>query len=304
MFMRTLGVCLAVLSLAACQKEISEPATTTDALEASRALKENGSCKVTAYELIYDAAGIVQLDEYTYKNGRLYEWFVSYGGFFRMEYDHRGRMTGSKYYVGTDLVYTIEFIRRNNRVEQEIWRDGITGDVVDEVTNEYNQRGQIIKSTSPGFDYFVLYDHDQKGNVLRWRFYSGGVLTDEGVYTYNTNAKNPEADIKGLDYQFAYSNGALFSGPNWYSSEKITLFDPNGDPTVLYDLDPSKTIFNLRKGNLPDLVTFTDRTTQSIYTTRFEYKACNDDCNERSARSNPGLNQAGKISGKGKALKY
>jgi hypothetical protein len=292
-FNRTVGFCMLVVTLAACQKEITRPELRSDELSAARGGEGSGSCKLTTYDLNFGNGIFSQLDEYTYEGGKLKDWLVFYGGYYRMEYHTNGRMKRASYYFDDALVNTIDFVYEGNRVVLEIWRDALTDEVIDEVTNTYNQRGLIVKSVSPGYDYEVLYDYDQKGNVTRWRLIVGGSIQQQGEYTYEKPIRNPIRTIDGLAYQFGYSNGAAFSGPDWYTSERITLFDGNGDPSVFFDLDPGETAFISRPGNLPSQGTYTDILTQLPYVINFEFNACGNDVNQKKARSNPGKNAAG-----------
>ncbi len=293
-----------VVTLFSCQKDIADPERRANEISAAQGGAESGSCKLTAFDLNFGDGVYTQFEEYTYENGKLRDWLVFYGGYYRMEYNTNGTMKRALYYFDDDLVNTIDFVYEDNRIVMEIWRDALTNDIIDEVVNTYNQRGLIVKSVSPAYDYEVLYDHDQKGNVTRWRFIGGGSIQQQGEYTYEKPIRNPLRTVDGLAYQFGYANGAAFSGPDWYTSERITLFDENGDPSVFYDLDPAATEFVSRPGNMPSQGTYTDLLTQLPNVARFEYNACGNDFNQKTARSDPGKNAAGQRQALKKRLSY
>ncbi|MEI9908775.1 MAG: hypothetical protein WDO71_03355 [Bacteroidota bacterium] len=58
----------------------------------------------------YDGvADFHQFDYYSYKKGLVDEWAVWYGGVYKMEYDHNGRLKKARNYDGDVLLYTIHF---------------------------------------------------------------------------------------------------------------------------------------------------------------------------------------------------
>jgi hypothetical protein len=304
MFLRAACLCLLVVSLNACQKEISESSLTEDEIASASGHDQSASCKLTSNLLEFDNGAFTQLDEFTYKNGRLDEWIVSYGGSFQIQYYQNGRMKRSVYKFEGDDIYYIDFVYENNRIVKEIWTDPVTGDLADEVTNSYNQRGQIVSSSSVAFDYVVLYDWDQKGNVTRWRVFFSGQVAEQGEYTYTSDARSPFSTINGLTYLFGYANGALFTSKNMYDSEKITQFDENGVPSVIWDLDRQQTQFYFRAGRLPATGNYVDKLSAAPYVIQFAYEACGDNRDKHNARSNPGKNRAGQLGKQAKPRGY
>jgi hypothetical protein len=304
MFLRAACLCLLVVSLNACRKEISASSLTEDEIASASGRDQSASCKLTSNLLEFDNGAFTQLDEFTYKNGRLDEWIFGFGGSFFMQYYPNGRMKRSVYKIDGEEINYIDFIYENNRVVKELWIDVATGDQFDEVTNNYNQRGQIISSSSVFYDYLVLYDWDQKGNVTRWRIFLSGNLVEQGEYTYASDARSPFSTINGLTYLFGYVNGALFTSKNMYDSEKVTLSYENGVPIVLWDLDRQQTQFDFRAGRLPVIGNYVDKLSAAPYVNQFAYEACGDNFDKRSARSNPGKNRAGQLGKQAKPRGY
>jgi hypothetical protein len=75
---------------------------------------------LTRYYL-YDAINDYEQDEYfTYKNGLVDEWTTYYGYMYKMEYDRNKKMKIARSYFDGELLYTIHFIYKNNKIVKEI----------------------------------------------------------------------------------------------------------------------------------------------------------------------------------------
>jgi hypothetical protein len=113
------------------------------------------------------------------------------------------------------------------------------------------------------------------GELESWTFYLGGILNQKGEYTYDKHYKNPYRSATGISHAFVYVNPAFGTSKSWYASEKITLYDESGNPFVLYDNDPAKTIWQIGAQNYPDVATYLDKTSSSsTVINSFTYANC------------------------------
>lgn len=270
-----------------CQKETIEKETTRFKGEideqSSVAKSENGGgCRLTMYHY-YDAlADYHQVDYFTYKNGLVDEWLSSYGSLFKMEYDDKGKLIISRMYDGETLVSTIHFIYEKNKVVKEIWYDGNTQQVLDEVYNTYNKKGELIRNESINFDLYAINTYTNRGDLESWQLFIGGLANAKGEYTYSDEFKNPYSAIPGIQYSFPYANAAFPSGNWWYSSEKITVYDPDGNPFVYYNQDPLQTVWQSGPQLYPLQANYVDKISGGAMTNTFEYENCPGDQNTNS----------------------
>ena len=124
---------LALLFALSCQKEsksLDESVTQSSASKPETA----GSCRLTSYDY-YDGIGdFHDISYFTYKNGLVDDVVLTpYGLRFNMEYNKQEELIASRVYVEDAFSYTIDFIYKNQKVVQEIWRDVTTREIVDEV---------------------------------------------------------------------------------------------------------------------------------------------------------------------------
>jgi len=278
-----------LLLFTGCQKETQLNEET--GIQLSTAKPANaGGCRLTMYHLYDPISDYHHINNFTYKNGLLDEWTVSYGLVFKMDYDKTGKMKSAKVFDGDELVNTIHFIYSNNKVVKEIWYLGNTQVIDDEVINTYNQRGQMIKNESLFYDYYTTYTYlAANGELDSWLFYMGGNPIQKGDYIASRRYKNPFRAVPGLDYVFGYANSGSFSWNSWYSSEKITYYDEGGNPSVHYDLDPAQTTWVVGSQNYPVQANYKDRLSSETITNTFEYENCPGSVNKTSLA--PGENK-------------
>ena len=95
-------------------------------------------------------------------------------------------------------------------------------------------------------------------------------------YTYKDEFKNPFLATPGMEYSFIYPNSGfgIGVGKKWYSSEKITLYDDNGDPFIDYEQDPKLTIWQANEHAYPINVDYVDKLGKGHISNTFEYENC------------------------------
>lgn len=273
-YLNMLGSLLIIILLVAgCKKELKETNPETDLQTAEAKRNHKNEC-----QLVSDASEF-GTDTYKYNHrGLVDEWNISaYDGYYKMEYNARGRLIKSRFYSGGVLVNTIKFFYRDDRVVKEIWYNGDTEEKTDEVFYQYNRKGKMLKMQSFMVDYYTLYDYTSDGNVSGWNFYFGGSLLYTAQNTFFHHRKNPYLAIPGLDYGFAYLNGAIFQN-KWYpTSEKLITYDEEGNPQVVYDQDPRRTIVQANRRNYVTASDHFDVITQEYFHFRFGYENCGRD---------------------------
>ncbi len=77
--------------------------------------------------------------------------------------------------------------------------------------------------------------------------------------------------IPGLPYAFIYTTGSV--SKSYATSDKFTVFE-NGNPIVLFDTDPAKTVMEFGPKHYVSSATFYDRVSGTFITRTFEYQNC------------------------------
>ena len=265
-----------LLFAVSCQKD-AKPRTDDQVLETGASWPQAaGSCRLTSYDY-YDGIGdFHNIDYFSYKNG-LVDYVIIYDGSkYVMEYNKQGKLVASKYYIEETLSYTIDFAYKNNRVVQETWRDAATGEIADDIFLTYNTLGNLIRNESASLDYYVDYTYNKDGSLESWKFFAGGLFGASGEYTYEKNIKNPFKSLAGMDYAFWYINSgfSIGNGQRWYTTEKVSLPDENGEPFVYYENDAAETVAHVGKQQYPLSVDYYDTNTELPIIASFEYENC------------------------------
>jgi antitoxin component YwqK of YwqJK toxin-antitoxin module len=263
-----------ILFLAGCNKDELIPTLENASQAASLRSDPNGGCRMTSFDSYDGVNDVDQYDQFTYKNGLVDNIYTFYGWTFKLVYDAKNKLIASKVYVDDVQIWLMEFFYKNNKLERMTFRYPETGVLDDEVFFTYNQQGNLERSESFLYDLYATYKYTPDGSLESNVVFSGGLPFFRGDYTYNTNAKNPFRSLEGIDVQFFYGNPEYGSGTNWYSSEKITLYDENGNPDILYEQDPAKTTWESADQHYPLKATHVDMPTQGIITNTFEYENC------------------------------
>jgi len=272
-----------------CQKEtkVSVPPDSEEADVQAKGWhdKDRESCR-----LISEISEFAELT-YTYnQRGMVAEENITYfpDGKIVMDYNFKGRLKKARVYSGDVTLWTIVFFYWDERLVKEVWYDGDTDTKTDEVFHFYNRNGRVWKSQSFMNDYVSLYDYTPDGgSVDGWKFFIGGKLNYEQVFTYLApHQKNPGLARPGLIYDFISANGWWGQG-KWYStSEKDISYDENGEnPVVLLDQDPNKTIREANCRNYVTVSDFYDVLTQEYVHFRFTYENC---CSGDGNKPSPG----------------
>ena len=270
---------LSIFVVPGCQKDIkeSQPVVHEDNVQARAGHDwDREKCRLVS--------SISEFGEQTYtynQRGMVAQENVDFfpDGKIVMEYSFKGRLKKSRVYSGDVILWTIVFFYWGDRLVKETWYDGDTETKTDEVFHFYNRLGRVWKSQSFMGDYVSLYDYTPDGgSVDGWKFFIGGKLNYEQVFTYlPPHQKMPDLARPGLVYDFISPNGWWGQG-RWYStSEKDISYDENGEnPVVLLDQDPTKTIREANCRNYVTVSDFYDVLTQEYVHFRFTYENCCD----------------------------
>lgn len=290
-----------LLAIIGCQKETSEapPKLTEESLaqKGNAKSEKKSDCRLTVFDFYDGVADYHQIDYFSYKNGLVDEWLTFYGSLFKMQYDRRGKLKISEVYNSGALAYTIHFFYENGNAVKEIWYVGNTTDIDDEVYHTYNRKGQIITTESKNYGYYVENTWTQGGDLKSWFLYFGGLPNVKAEYVYRHHYKNPLMAKPGAEYSFPYVNAAFGTGKRWYSSEKMTFYDENGNPSVYYDQDPGQTTWQIGNNRYPELVSYFSPVSGSNHSVGFGYENCEGDNNGHHrpnvlTRKNPAVSAA------------
>lgn len=244
-----------------CQKqEVNNPDLISEASARGSGLENSTGCRLSSYDF-YNANGDYhQTENYVYKNGLVDKWYTWFGGVFTMEYNSKGKMVRSRFYIDDALLNTIDFIYEKGKVVHEIWYDGGTQDIADEVYFTYNAKGEMIMVESKISDFITRNTFSANGDLLSWFTTVGGLPYFKGEYVYTKQIKNPLKQRPGIDFDFPYFNPTGWD-KSWIASEKITAYDENGTPFVTYEADPSRTQWQLGYQQFPTLVEYIEKNT-------------------------------------------
>ena len=259
-----------------CQKDISESATS---MHLENLVKADNGNKIRL-TLISSEFGT---ETFTYnENGLVHSWASSQIDLTSFhEYDENGRLGVAKVYADDLLVYTIIFFHDKNRVVRELWYQGNTQTIVDEVLYFFDNKGPT-HAISPILDYRIDYEFTSQGNLLAWTLSVSGIKLVRGEYTYLNRLRNPTSAIPGLSYAYLYAN-SFFYANKWYStSERFILFDEQGNIIVDLPQDPSKTIAIAGPQNYVAKSDFYDIFSDTFIHFTFSYENCGQ-CGDKNS---------------------
>ena len=272
---------IGIILIAGCQKDLKETIPEANLLSAKE--KPKNECRLTKMSW---AGGSTY--NYHYNNlGLADEWDISDYGLFRQEYDVNGRLDKSRWSIGDELIVTIHFFYEGEKVMKEIWYNGNTSEIGDEIFYTYNGKGQMVRMESFVGDYYAVMSYTPEGNNSSWDFFIGGDIIYSGVLKYIQPYKNPYLAVRGITHGFPYINPQYNYNKWWATSEKLTIYDENGDPIVLFDYDPLQTIWQPGHQNYPLSATYYDLITEDWFPYNFEYENCapgNVNSNSRAAQ--------------------
>jgi len=278
-----------------CQKEVTESTAKDESEDVAAAgntessyNKEN-SCRLVSLDWSAGGAGLWQF-HYNEK-GLADQWTIDYGyGIIeeKMYYDRDGRLIkADENYFGSNYVYRFYYTgRRLTRLT----RTGVEfPDDVQDFLFTYNKKGQVIRQDDDNLDAHVLMDYDHMGNCTRTDLYFGSDLFYSDNYTFEKSIKNPFLNVPGIEIGFLAYGGTYVSNKRWFTSNRTVIAD-NGVPVVYNDYDPSKTIPNTGRHNLPLSVNYYDRISDTSLDILFDY----DNCDGRSGHQHHQHSQANK----------
>jgi hypothetical protein len=215
------------------------------------------------------------------------EWRIDLGDgspvVFKMEYNHHQKLIKAKLYSGGVLYATIKFVYTNGRIVRDVWYDGESANVINEIKNTYNKRGQLIVRESSISGIRVVFKNNYQGNTLQSDLYFENNLYLSNGYTYNKFNRNPYLSVNGIPHAFPFYQ--LNFTPAWASSEKITMIE-GATATVIKDEDPIATTMKTgTRSFLTSLNTF-ERVSGSNVNCSFKYQnCCGDDDYDNSNAS-------------------
>jgi hypothetical protein len=238
------------------------------------------------------------VDHYSYKDGLVDEWATWYGSTYKLEYDENNRLTRARAFDGDVQFASIDFLYDNNRVVRELWYEGTSDVVYDDLVYIYDRKGQIIIAESALLGYRTDNVYTRDGDLESYKLYQDGMPVFSGHYTYDTHNKSPlHNGTPGVYHNFPYINTTFGQSKWWYSSEKIILYDEFGTASVYYDEDPAQTQWNLGSNGLAELVEYTDGISGADLSVGFGYENCREGGGGNSPRlASPASPVTGKIS--------
>jgi hypothetical protein len=229
--------------------------------------KTDNQCQLT---FAIDWGGALNWFHYN-EAGLADEWRLDLGSgipeVISMKYDDHNQLSSAQWYYDGSLVGTMEFEWSGKQVITEHWD---IGGYLFETTNSYNAKNQLVqRQTSDG--YLTKYEYTPEGNHLKDIIYFEGEPIQSDEYSYNRPNKNPYRAIQGLPYLFLYLNPVQ---SKWSATgDRFTVYE-NGNPIVVLDIDPTKTVMNMTHQDYLSSVTYFDEISDSYLAKNFEYQNC------------------------------
>jgi hypothetical protein len=263
-----------VFSLGCQKQEFNDPGLISQASAGGPGQDNSTGCRLSIFDF-YNADGDYhQVEHFIYENGRAVEWQTWWGGIYKMAYNDKGKLTRSWLWVEDQLINTIDFFYEKDKVVHEIWFDGATQDVADEVYYTFNTKGEMIMARSTVNDYITYNTFTANGDQTSWFVYVGGLPYAKAEYVYTKQIRNPLLQRPGIDYEFPYINPSFIAGNSWIASEKITYYDESGNPSVTYNADPMLTQWHLGNQQFPTLVEYISMDNGSYSSISFVMENC------------------------------
>jgi hypothetical protein len=279
-------ILFAFASLTGCKKDFTQSTPAKNAGEMNDLeVGNNSSCKVT--QIVWDY--LFTWDFHYNDKGLADEWRIDYGGGFafnyKMKYDKFDKLIEVTGYDDFhNLVSTYYFTYDGNRVTSQKWTDLLAG-TSGEVLFSYNSKGQIVR-TDDGDTHQLMY-YDNKGNSILSDYYIGNDLWFSDRYEFNNLIRNPLLTVSGVDFMFPYYGVGYFN-KLWFSRNLSIIYDSDGNPFVINDLNTSKTDISTGKGNFPTSINYYDTVSHEPLYFTFGY-SCNG--NSLANRTSPQNNR-------------
>ena len=228
------------------------------------------------------------------------QWDIENYGTYALEYDIFGRLKKAVLTQGGEVTYTTNFFYNGGvKVAREVSFTGASTDTSDIAYYTYNARGNLVKVQSFINDYIATGKYNPEGNLLESDLFFSGVPVYSAIYTYNKHLKNPYLAVPGIDHLFPYYTPMdLFYGKLRWASLKQVAYDENGNPIVLFEYDPSKTVWERGPHDYAGSVTYFDLLSGGWFPYPFQFENCGD--GKGNDYSNSQIAISTSASGKGK----
>jgi len=260
---------LSILFFIGCKKEVKE--TNINSSIYSNVKIENGN-KIR----LTSAANEFGTQTFSYNSeGLMDEWYLPGFDFTtRVEYDEDGKLAKSLIYLGSDLTYTVYFFYEKNRVVKEVWYNGSTNDIVDEVRYTFDSNGTMLKLESPIGNYYVVYEYTNDDQLSVISFYLNSIPLYKEDLTYLFNYKNPFNAIPGLTYAFIFGDGVYYTNKLYSTSVSVTYYDEFGNVMFEDFQDPALTIMKPGPQHYPATASYYNLAFDSYVNFTFTYENC------------------------------
>jgi hypothetical protein len=213
------------------------------------------------------------------------EWILDFGDGlphrYTMEYNNCSKLIKA-YDHFNNTIYTNNFTYNGNKLVKQTWRNN-TIDDKGEVHFTYNSKGEIIREDDVINDFHTMFVYNSIGNCTHYDFYLGKTLYLTADFTFRIPNKNPLLTVKGVDLGFTYYTLGLWN-KWWETSDRYVLYD-NGNPIVVVDDAPSKTVMNFGKQQYPSSVSYYDKVSKTAITNILSYENCPGGCDVINAPS-------------------
>jgi hypothetical protein len=274
----TLVSCIAVILIIfpGCQKEKIE--TTADVADYSaKGLRDRNECRLVFSSTADPSATSDKYYDYN-AEGLCSRWAtveVPFGtSVYNQRYNSRGRLIGSEWNFEGELMTTIEFTYLNGRVKKETWYVAGTSDIYDEVWYTYDARGQMVRNESFLNGWYAVTTYTPQGNVKNIDLYFDNAPYFSIRYSYTRQLKNPNNAIPGIPHFFPYYTPTYAASKFYHAGEKEIVYDENGEPVVLFDYDPQRTVWQTADQGYVQSALCYDRLSEGWYNYSFEFDNC------------------------------
>jgi hypothetical protein len=226
--------------------------------------------------------------------GLMDEWYLQ--GFnytTKVEYDENGKLAKSLVFIGSDLAYTVYFFYEKNQVVKEIWYNGNTNDIFDEVHYIFDSDGMMLKSESPIGNYYAEYEYTNDRQLSLVIFYLNNIPLYREDISYSFNYKNPFNAIPGLTYAFIFGDGVYYMNKLYATSVFVTYYDEFGH--ILFEdfQDPALTKMEPGPQNYPATASYYNLALGDYITYDFTYENCGSCATGKIGRSSANTNGLG-----------
>lgn len=293
-------LCIVILFIAGCQKETKEINYANSIQSKEDRDDHKNGCRLV-FGTNADPTGSADFTFHYNDKGLASEWDIENYGTHVQEYDVRGKLKKSTLTQNGEVTATVSFFYNGGeKVAKEIWHVGTSTDTSDIIYYHYNAQGNLVKTQSFINDYIATGKYTPEGNLSETDLYFSGVPVYSAIYTYTKHFKNPYLAVPGIDHLFPYYTPMdLFYGKWRWASLKQLAYDESGNPMVVFDYDPSKTIWQAGPHNYPASVNYFDLLSGGWFPYPFQFENCGDDrgndYNNTQTAVSPTAPGAGKI---------